>query len=452
MESFSEIFENVKRYCLQDPNVSEIGYNKWIKILEAVKLEDGTAYLTTENEFTKNTAMSVYLTVLKRGFLENLGFDVNIEISTRQQQVQNQEKEDLLKIDELKKSYSRANYDLTFDNFIKGKSNELAYAFCTAVAGKNETSGDSYTKDVFNPLFIYGDSGLGKTHLLKAIAYEIANNKPDMKVIYTTGENFTNELIKSIAEKDTTNFHEKYRNTDFLLVDDVQFIAGKDSTQEEFFHTFNELYNLGKQIVLTSDIPPSKMKKLEDRIKSRFVLGVQVDVQPPDFETRMAIIKRKAELLNLNLPDNVARIIAEKIKTNIRQLEGAVNKIKGLTLFSNEVPSISMAQRVIKENLIDNQPAELTIDKILNDIGNAFNVSADDIRSQSRNAQISLARKVAIYVIRETKGLSYTAIGSEFNRDHSTMTISYSDIKKSLSKNSDLKETVDDIIKNLKEQ
>lgn len=452
MESFSEIFENVKKYCLQDPNVSEIGYNKWIKILEPVKLEDGTAYLTTENEFTKNTAISVYMNVLKRGFLENLGFEVNIEISTRQQQIDNSEDDDIKKINELKKSYSRANYELTFDNFIKGKSNELAYAFCTAVAGKNENSNNSYTKDVFNPLFIYGDSGLGKTHLLKAIAYEIANNRPEMNVIYTTGENFTNELIKSIAEKDTTRFHEKYRNADFLLVDDVQFIAGKESTQEEFFHTFNELYNLGKQIVLTSDIPPSKMKKLEDRMKSRFVLGVQVDVQPPDFETRMAIVKRKAELLDLQLPDTVARIIAEKIKTNIRQLEGAVNKIKGLTMFSNEIPSISMAQRVIKENLIDNQPAELTVERILTEVGNAFNVTSDDIRSQNRNAQISLARKIAIYVIREVKGLSYTAIGNELKRDHSTMTISYRDVKKSLSKNSDLKETVDDIIKNLKEK
>ncbi len=452
MESFSEIFENVKKYCLQDPNVSEIGYNKWIKILEPVKLEDGTAYLTTENEFTKNTALSVYMNVLKRGFLENLGFEVNIDISTRQQQIDTAEDEELKKINELKRSYSRANYDLTFDNFIKGKSNELAYAFCTAVAGKNENSNSSYTKDVFNPLFIYGDSGLGKTHLLKAIAYEIANNKPDMNVIYTTGENFTNELIKSIAEKDTTRFHDKYRNADFLLVDDVQFIAGKESTQEEFFHTFNELYNLGKQIVITSDIPPSKMKKLEDRMKSRFVLGVQVDVQPPDFETRMAIVKRKAELLDLQLPDTVARIIAEKIKTNIRQLEGAVNKIKGLTMFSNEVPSISMAQRVIKENLIDNQPAEITIDKILTEVGNIFNVSADDIRSQNRNAQISLARKIAIYIIREVKGISYTAIGDELKRDHSTMTISYRDVKKNLAKNSDLKETVDDIIKNLKEK
>ncbi len=452
MESFSEIFENVKKYCLNDPNVSEIGYNKWIKILEPVRLEDGTAYLTTENEFTRNTAMSVYLNVLKRGFLENLGFEVNVEITARQLYADTLKTEEQKKMEELKKSYTKAKYDLTFDNFIKGKSNELAYAFCTAVAGKSESAQGSYTKDVFNPLFIYGDSGLGKTHLLKAIAFELANNKPDLKVLYTTGENFTNELIKSIAEKDTTNFHEKYRNVDFLLVDDVQFIAGKESTQEEFFHTFNELYNVGKQIVLTSDIPPSKMKKLEDRMKSRFVLGVQVDVQPPDFETRMAIIKRKAELLELNLPDSVARIIAEKIKTNIRQLEGAVNKMKGITLFSNEVPSITMAQRVIKENLIDNQPAEITVDKIITEVAASFNVTPEDIRSQNRNAQTSIARKVVIYIIREVKAMSYANIGEELGRDHSTMAISYRDVKNSMTKNSDLKETIEDIIKNLKEK
>ncbi len=221
-------------------------------------------------------------------------------------------------------------------------------------------------------------------------------------------------------------------------------------TQEEFFHTFNELYNSGKQIVLTSDISPNRIKKLEERIKTRFTLGVQADVQPPDFETRMAIVKRKAELLDLNLPDNVARIISEKIKKNIRQLEGAVNKMKGLTMFSNETPSLSMAQRVIKETLIDAAPSEITVDRILSDVSASFGVTPEDIRSSSRNAQISLARKVSIYIIRDVKGMSFTDIGKEFSRNHSTMTISYSDIKETLAHNSDLRETVEDLIKNLK--
>ena len=353
-------------------------------------------------------------------------------------------------MNELINSHRRSEYELTFENFIKGKSNELAYAYCIAVSGKNSVSSHQLNKSMFNPLFIYGDSGLGKTHLLRAIEHEVKKNNPDLKVIYTTGESFTNELVKAVSEKTTTEFHEKYRNCDFLLVDDIQFIAGKEMTQEEFFHTFNALYNVGKQIVLTSDISPNRIRQLEDRIKNRFIFGVQADVQPPDFETRLAIVKRKAELLDLNIPDNVARLLSERIKKNIRQLEGAVNKMKGLTMFSNETPSISMAQRVIKETLIDAQPAEITIDRILNDVSASFNVTPQDIKSANRNAQISLARKVAVYIIREVKGMSFTDIGKEFNRNHSTMSISYADIKDTLSHNADLRETIEDIIKNLK--
>ena len=246
-------------------------------------------------------------------------------------------------------------------------------------------------------------------------------------------------------------FHEKYRNADFLIVDDIQFIAGKDSAQEEFFHTFNEIYNAGKQIVLTSDIPPSKMSTLDDRIKGRFVLGVQVDIQPPDFETRMAIVKRKAELLNLNLTDATARIISEKIKTNIRQLEGAVKKIKALTVYTSEPATISMAQRVIKEILIENRPTEITVDNILNEVANSFGVTPQDIRSANRNASISMARKIAIYVLREVKGMTYKEIGDELKRNHSTVNISYQDATEMIKNNSDLKASVTELIKNLRE-
>lgn len=221
--------------------------------------------------------------------------------------------------------------------------------------------------------------------------------------------------------------------------------------QEEFFHTFNDLYNAGKQIVLTSDIAPSKISKLENRIRSRFLLGMQVDIQPPDFETRMAIIKCKAELLDLQIKDNLARLIAEKIKTNIRQLEGTMNKIKALTIYTSESPSISMVQRVIKEVMIENHPTEITTDRIISEVATAFNVTPDDIRSQNRRANISLARKITIYLMKEIKGMTYIQIGNELNKNHSTMTIHYQDVAKLLKTNSDLKETVDDIIKNLKE-
>ena len=453
MDSFNELFESVKRVCQADPKVSDVGYNKWIKNLEAVKFENGVAVLAAVNDFMRRTTAEAYGETLKRAFEQVLGFSVELEFVVSGKADEKEQASGFSEIEQrmadLMSSHSRSDYELTFENFIKGKSNELAYAYCIAVSGKNNLSNHT-SRTVFNPLFIYGDSGLGKTHLLKAIEHEVRKNHPELNIIYTTGESFTNELVKSVADKDTYSFHEKYRNADYLLLDDIQFIAGKEMTQEEFFHTFNELYNAGKQIVITSDISPNRIKKLEERIKTRFALGVQADVQPPDFETRMAIVQRKAELLDLNLPDSVARIISEKIKNNIRQLEGAVNKIKGLTMFSNELPSISMAQRVIKETLIDAQPAEITVDRILNDVAAAFGVQAEEIRSATRSSQISLARKVAIYIIREVKGMSFTSIGDELKRNHSTMTISYQDIKDAMKTNSDLRETIEDLINNLK--
>ncbi len=449
MDSFNEAFQSVLKYCEADPSVSEIGFNKWIKILEPFKLENNTAFLLTDSEFTKKTTMEVYEDVLKRAFLEVLGFNVEIRILVKAKEENTGDiPQEPAPTVSAPTQYSSS---LTFENFVKGKSNELAYAFSIAVAGKNDTSGELNTNQAFNPLFIYGDSGLGKTHLMKAIENEVKKKKPDINLIYTTGENFMNELVKAIEYKQTISFHDKYRNADFLLVDDVQSIAGKERIQEEFFHTFNDLYNAGKQIVLTSDIAPSKISKLENRIRSRFSLGVQVDIQPPDFETRMAIVKRKAEVLDLQLTDNIARIIAEKIKTNIRQLEGTVNKMKALTTYTNEQPSISMAQRVIKEIMIENHPAEITVDRIINDVASAFKVTADDIRSTNRRANISLARKITIYLLKEVKGMTYIQIGNELNKNHSTMTIHYQDVVELLKKNSDLKETVEDIIKNLKD-
>ena len=338
---------------------------------------------------------------------------------------------------------------LTFDSFIKGKSNELAFVCCTAVANRHDGNADS--SNMMNPLFIYGDSGLGKTHLMKAIEDQVNRNHPELNLIYTTTENFTNEFVQALSERRTNEFHNKYRSADYLLIDDIQFIVNKDAVQEEFFHTFNDLYNAGKQIVLTSDIAPSKISKLENRIQSRFLLGMQVDIQPPDFETRMAIVKSKAELLDLRLSDSLARLIAEKVKTNIRQLEGTVNKIKALTLYTNESPSVSMAQRVIKEIMIENHPTEITCDRIIAEVANTFSVTPEDIRSQNRRANISLARKVAIYLMKEIKGMTYIQIGNELDKNHSTMTIHHKNIEDMILTNNDLKETIEDIIKNLKE-
>ena len=452
MDSFNDVFQEVLKYCRNCKSISEPGYNKWIKILEPMKLENNVAYLLTDSDFSRDITMNAYENLLKEAFLNTLGFEVDIKILVKDKEEVNETEEKDIEV-KVADFSDEENNNLTFDNFIKGKSNDLAYAFSTAVAHKydEDQKTPSNTNTIFNPLIIYGDSGLGKTHLMKAIEHEVKKNHPELKIIYTTGESFINQLVKAIESKETNKFHDKYRNADYLMVDVIQTIAGKERMQEEFFHTFNDLYNAGKQIVLTSDIAPSKISKLQNRILTRFSLGVQVDVTPPDFETRMAIVKKKADMLDLQLSDNVVRIIAEKIKTNIRQLEGTVNKIKALTIYTNESPSISMAQRIIKEIIIENHPAEITVDRILQEVAAAFDVTADDIKSTNRRANVSLARKIAIYLFKDVKGMTFIQIGNELNKNHSTMTIHYQDVVKNLKENKQLKDTVDDIIKNLKD-
>jgi chromosomal replication initiator protein len=422
----------------------------WIQVLKPYKMENNVAYLLAKSDFVKQQTMTAYGDVLNKAFEEVMGFPIKVDIMVSGEDEPEEKKE--VRIEDTALSEEADVY--TFDNFIRGSSNSLAYAFCKAVAEKYDVkNAEEIDPDkVFNPLIIYGDSGLGKTHLMKAIEYKVSKSHPELKIIYTTGEAFINELVKALEFKDTVNFHEKYRNADLLLIDDIQIIAGKERMQDEFFHTFNELYNARKQIVLTSDILPSKMTKLQDRISTRLSLGVQADVQAPDFETRMAIINRKAELLGLKLSDNVVRLIAEKLKTNIRQLEGTVKKIKALTMYTNESPSISMAQRVIKEIIISNQPSEITVDRIISEVANAFDVTADDIKSNHRHSKISIARKITIYILKEVKGMTYTQIGDALNKNHSTMTIHYRDVSNLLKSNKEMKDTVDDIIKNLKEK
>ena len=443
MESLNDVFDLVLKYCEADTdNISSIAYEKWIKTLVPYKMDESKVYLLTESDFTKKIISAHYSEILENAFRNVLGFPIEVELMIRskdERPAAEPQTEDAPQFD-----------NFTFDNFVKGKSNDLAYAFSMAVAGRGGINGQQSANQNYNPLFIYGDSGLGKTHLMKAIENEVKNKHPETKIIYTTGENFLNELVEAIKNNTTDEFHSKYRSADFLLIDDIQFISGKPTAQEEFFHTFNDLYNARKQLVLTSDIAPSKMHLLENRLRSRFALGIHADIQPPDFETRMAIVKRKAEIVGLQLNDNIARLIAEKIKTNIRQLEGTVNKMKGLTEFTNEMPSMAMAQKVVKEIMIQNHPQEITVDRVIYEVANTFNVSAEDIRSKDRRKNVSLARKVTIYVLKEVKALTYIQIGDELGKNHSTMTLHYQDVIDRMNKNPDFRHTIEDIIKNLK--
>ena len=434
MESYSEVWQLVKDYC--KGKVTETIYSLWLEPLTMVSFEENKITLLT-SEFKANIVKSKFLDLLNEAFEATMGFPVEIEIIT--ETIKKSEEIDD-KIQEIGESIN--NYELNFENFIVGSSNKFAYAAAQAVA---TTPGKAY-----NPLFIYGSSGLGKTHLLNAICVEIKKNMPNYKIIYTRGEDFTNELVQSLERKTMPAFHDKYRTADILLVDDIQFIAGKTQTQEEFFHTFDVLKNDNKQIILASDRPPKEIALLEDRIKTRFEWGLLADIQPPDIETRMAIIKSKADYLNLNLPDEIVLYIADKIKNNVRQLEGAVKKINALYIISGHQPSIVSAQKAINDILSDNQPLPVTIDKILNEVARTYGVTVENILSDKRNANISKARRAAMYIVREVTSLPMKKIGEEFGgKDHSTIIYNIRECEKEMESNASVKATIEGIINNI---
>ena len=441
MELTTNLFGLVKEYCRKQ--IPESPYNIWISEIECEHLDHSSATLVTKSEAYRMVLETRYLDLLQQAFESVIGFPVEITIKARESkdtQVMQEAIEEEPSPDSRVKS---GEYEYTFDTFIVGPSNKFAFAASLAVAQDPHSP--------YNPLFIHGNSGLGKTHLLCAICAYIEKERPDTKVIYVKGEDFTNELILAIQERKTNEFHEKYRKADILLVDDIQFIAGKESTQEEFFHTFNSLYESGKQIVLTSDRPPKDMKTLEDRLRTRFELSMLADVQPPDYETRAAIIRRKAELLDLKLSDDVVDFIANRLKTNIRQLEGTVKTIKAYNLLANITPSISVAQNAIRDILNDNQPISVTVDKIIDEVARFYEVKPEDIRSNRRTSQVSIARQVSMYIVHEVTQISLAAIGEEFGgRDHSTVVYALNQVKKTMAENQHFKNTVEDLIKNVK--
>lgn len=437
MESYSEVWSLAKEYC--KGKCSDTIYNLWIEPLTMKSFEDNKIELLT-SEFKANIVRSKFLNLLSEALEQTMGFPVEVSIVS-----QSLSKKEDIEIKEKTIQENLNKYDFTFDTFIVGSSNKFAYAASQAVAA---TPGQAY-----NPLFIYGNSGLGKTHLLNAICTEIKNNNPDAKIIYTGGEDFTNELIQSIEKKTMADFHNKYRTIDVLLVDDIQFIAGKSSTQEEFFHTFNALIQDNKQIVLTSDRPPKEISLLEDRIKSRFEWGLLADIQPPDIETRIAIIKRKAALMSFELPDDVVQYIAEKIKNNVRQLEGTVKKINALCTISGHEPSIIIAQKAIKDILSDNQPLPVTITKILEEVARTYGTTVENILSKKRNANISEARQAAMYVVREVTSLPMEKIGEEFGgKHHSTVIYNITQMEEKMNTNASTRATIQGIINNISDK
>ena len=435
MHSFSDVFERVKEVCRGE--MSEVAYNLWIDKLELTDMDSSTARLICSTEFMREIINEKYNALLTTAFEQTMGFPVKVEILSWETAAVRQPPAPPKKTEFIpEKEYS-------FETFVVGSGNSLAHAAAWAVANNPAKS--------YNPLFLHGGSGLGKTHLIYAICGRIRQNHPDYKLLYVKGEEFANELILAIRNGTTAEFKEKYRQADLLAVDDIQFIAGKESTQEEFFHTFNSLYECGKQIILTSDRPPKEIKTLEDRLRTRFEWGLLVDVQPPDFETRMAIISRKADSLGLKIPEDVAAFIAGKLKDNVRQLEGVVKRLEAHANLTGAPITILLAENAIQDIMTEHTPLPVTVDRIIDEVARTYGVTAEDIRGQRRSGQISTARQVAMYVVREITGMTQLKIGQEFGgRDHATVVYALQQVTKAIKTDPRKKETIEDIIKNIR--
>lgn len=437
MDSFAELWELV---CADmKSRVTETAYNVWLKPLEFVKYENDKITLKIKAEFMRNLILDKFSTTIRDSVENVFGFAVDVEIILPGDDPSNKEVPDSATQTVNKK------YDYSFENFVIGKTNKFAHAAALNITNHPGTQ--------YNPLFIYGHSGLGKTHLLCAIQKRVLENNPNANIIYTSGELFTNELIHYLQNQNMQVFHEKYRNVDFLLIDDIQFIAKTNTTQEEFFHTFDYLVQQGNQVVLTSDRPPKEMPTLDERLRSRFENGLMADITPPTIETRMAIIKVKAEERGVILSDDIVKYIAEHIKKNIRQLEGIVKKLEAMYNLDGIVPTLESVQQAIEDLINDEPSSAVTVDNIVKEVARIFNVTHAEIRSDKRNAEIVLARQIAMYIVHNCTNLSLQAIGKEFGNKHYTTVIhSLKEIETKMEKNVNLRATVDDVLKNITDE
>lgn len=421
--------------------LSPPSFNAFFKQIVPLKIYMSDLILLVPNEFTKSILEDRYLNLIENCVNQLSLKKYNIKFILNETEIEGLNEEN--KTSTAKGLYPNLNPKYTFDTFVIGNSNRFAHAACVAVA---ESPAKAY-----NPLFLYGGVGLGKTHLMHAIGHHIMTQKKDPKVVYVSSEKFTNELINSIKDDRNEEFRNKYRNVDILLIDDIQFIAGKERTQEEFFHTFNSLHEANKQIIISSDRPPKEIPTLEDRLRSRFEMGLITDIQAPDFETRIAILRKKAQMENIDVSNDVTNYIAKNIKSNIRELEGALTRVIAYSSLTNRTISLELAIEALKDIITTSRNEEITVNRIKEKVSSVFDVKMDDFNSKKRTRSISYPRQIAMYISRELTDLSLPKIGEEFGgRDHTTVIHAHDKIVKDLQVNEEIKNKIEKIMSDLK--
>lgn len=455
LDTLMEKWDDVLLYLKEEHDVSDVSFETWLKPLKVYDFtKDHIVKLIVPDLIFLNYIKKKYNFLLKVAIEEKTGIKCKIQLILEDQiQESSSSSNQLIQSNNnivTKTAIQNANLNprYTFETFVVGANNNLAHAASLAVA---ESPGE-----IYNPLFIYGGVGLGKTHLMHSIANFVLKNNPASKILYVTSEKFTNELIDAIRNKNnitTTEFREKYRNNDVLLIDDIQFIIGKESTQEEFFHTFNALYEAKKQIIVSSDRPPKEIETLEERLRSRFEWGLTVDIQPPDYETRMAILRKKEELDGYNIDNEVIKYIATNIKSNIRELEGALTKILAFSKLENKEVTLALAEEALKDMVSPGESRAITIDSIMQVVADHYNLTTLDLVSQKRSKDIAYPRQIAMYLCRTMTDTSYQEIGRLIGgRDHSTVLHGTEKITADLKNNPTLQNTIDVLKKKLHPQ
>ncbi|MBQ6462760.1 MAG: chromosomal replication initiator protein DnaA [Pseudobutyrivibrio sp.] len=458
MEEIVKKWDEVLDYLKTEYSISDVSYNSWLKPLELFQIEDNKLYITyngDQNQMTIGYITRKYATPIKVTIAEITGtqFDEIIFITQENaNQIKKEKNIDLIKIEETNSfeekriGNSTINPKFTFDNFVVGRNNRFAQTAALAVA---ESPGEFY-----NPLYIYGGPGLGKTHLMQAIGNYIENQNPNTHILYVTSEEFTNEVIENMRTNNNATamqrFRDKYRTVDVLMVDDIQFIIGKEATQEEFFHTFNALHAMGKQIVISSDKPPKDMETLDDRFKSRFDMGLMADIGYPDYETRMAILNKKIEEKNFNLDESIRKYIAENIQSNIREIEGALNKLIAFSRLEKIDITMDIAERELQNFISPNISREITPQLIIEVVAEHFNITVDQMASKNRSSSVVRPRQIAMYLCNTMTDSSLQAIALLLGgRDHSTIIHGANKIEDEIIKDENTKNLVETIKKKI---